>query len=34
VLDVAGSAVIAEDSGEHPLGRPGVSGFKQKGALQ
>ncbi len=33
VLDVAGSAVIAEDSGERRLGWPGVSGFNQKGAL-
>jgi hypothetical protein len=34
VLDVAGSAVIAEDPGERRLGRPGVSGFKQKRALR
>jgi hypothetical protein len=34
VLDVAGSAGTAGDPGGRPLGREGVSGFEQAGALR
>jgi hypothetical protein len=32
VLDVAGSAAIAENGGGRPPGRPAASGFEQAGA--